>query len=203
MASCLQTFLFCFQFKAFHLNTKNYITTYSYYQYFVLSITFAVSLRDQKNAIIIHVTRVQESPGHAARVVVDQGDIHLTRVTLQKLKAWNNWNMEVMLQCWCLGIIYGQMLTYQLSKLFLVQTLSVIDVHLIISDSTNLLQQNLLMSLRCEHLNKQTLQKRGWISIQKLARHALHARLTYGFTSLPVCPGTSLSCVSTFCWMYW
>ena len=31
--------------------------------------------------IIIHVTLVQESPGHAARVVVNQGDIHLANVS--------------------------------------------------------------------------------------------------------------------------
>ena len=100
MASCWQTLLFCFQFEAFHLNTKNYITTYSYYQNFVLGITFAVSLRDENNCNHYPCdTGSRESPGHAARVVVDQGDIHLTRVTLQKLKAWNNWNMEVMLQC--------------------------------------------------------------------------------------------------------
>ena len=107
-----------------------------------------------------------------------------------------------MLQCWCLGITYGQMLTYQLSTFSLVQNVSVINVHFWFN---KFIAANLLMSLSCEHLNlnKQTLQKRGWISIQRLARHALYPRLTYGFTRLPVCHGTSLSCVSTFCWMYW
>lgn len=87
-------------------------------------------------------TGSRESPGHAARVVVDQGDIHLTRVTLQKLKAWNNWNMEVMLQCWCLGITYGQMLTYQLSTFSFSSDFVCDRCAFDHFDSTNLLQQN-------------------------------------------------------------
>lgn len=78
-----------------------------------------------------------------------------------------------------------------------------IDVRLIILIQQISCSKSFDVWKRCEHLNKQTLQKRGWISIQKLARHALYPGLTYGFTRLPVCPGTSLSCVSTFCWMYW